>query len=109
MDAKHLHRRRYLEVKALKFCTSLWFKSSVNCTQLRLEEYLWQLPHIFSLFLQIFLGTVIAILGSLLQGRCQAEEPSLGRESYGKFLMCTLRPCLKGILELEYKLTPQSS
>lgn len=60
---------------------------------------------IFSL-LYFFLGPMTAILGSSLQGRCQAEEQSLGRESYGKFLMCILRPCLKGILELEYKLSP---
>lgn len=42
--------RRYLEVKTVKSCTSLGFKSSMNCTQLRLEEYLWQTSQLFSLF-----------------------------------------------------------
>lgn len=60
---------------------------------------------IFSL-LYLFLGPMTAIFGSSLQGRCQAEDPSLGRESYGKCLMCTLRPHLKGILELDYNFSP---
>lgn len=94
-----------MEVKTVKSCTSLWFEHSMNRTQLRLEEYLWQTSQFFYLFYHLFPGTVIAILGSSLQGRCQAEDPSLGRESYGKFLMCTLGPCLKGIIELEYKLS----
>lgn len=93
--------RRYLEVKTVKSCTSLWFEHSMNCTQLRLEEYLWQTSQLFSLFLYLYPGIRIAIFGSSFQGRCQAEEPSLGRKSYRKFLMCTLGPCLKGILELE--------